>query len=161
MYSRAEPTHEHENSSEPSVLGYLHLSSAFERRQRPQSRSRSRPAEHLFWTSLFREKQEGRYKGLYLMCVLLSIAQYHSSGMSTSQRLSAGLLVTEASDPNAIYLYEAEFCPEILDILDNPTIHLKETIWPTIRRKTVPFEPLGTFKKRLLAILPTCDLIRH
>lgn len=65
------------------------------------------------------------------------------------------LLVTtpEKPDREFIYLYEAAFASELLEMLDNPTLATERATWPTIRLKKIPFEPYADFQPRIIAEL--------
>ncbi|EQL03962.1 hypothetical protein OCS_00316 [Ophiocordyceps sinensis CO18] len=65
------------------------------------------------------------------------------------------LLVTTTKKPDRefIYLYEAAFASELLEMLDNPTLATERATWPTIRLKKIPFEPYADFQPRIIAEL--------
>lgn len=61
--------------------------------------------------------------------------------------------MTKWPDCAFIYLYEAQFTPELLEAIDNPKTATTITNWPIITRKRIPFKPFHTFQQRLVAEL--------
>ncbi|KAJ5651949.1 hypothetical protein N7507_009375 [Penicillium longicatenatum] len=87
----------------------------------------------------------------YLLCVLISIAQFQERTQKGSQLTSqtSHLLVTNGQDKEFIHLYEGQFTTEFLRMLDEPTTARNPTNAPTINRRKIPYKPFETFVDRI------------
>ncbi|KAJ5797607.1 uncharacterized protein N7503_006903 [Penicillium pulvis] len=87
----------------------------------------------------------------YLLCILISIAQFQKITKEGSQPASqkARLLVTNGQDKEFIHLYEGHFTTEFLKMLDEPMAARAPTNAPTINRRKIPYRPFETFVERI------------
>ncbi|KAJ5538584.1 hypothetical protein N7494_008063, partial [Penicillium frequentans] len=87
----------------------------------------------------------------YLLCILISIAQFQKSTKEGSQPAiqTARLLVTNGQDKEFIHLYEGHFTTEFLRMLDEPMTAQATTNAPTINRRKIPYRPFETFVDRI------------
>ncbi|KAF4513143.1 hypothetical protein G6O67_000452 [Ophiocordyceps sinensis] len=145
------------------LVGYLHYSYVEgARRQllRPPRRPGGDPnvvGQSISRRKLSKVTPKEWFRDPYLVCVLLSLAQRQARAPTwpTQTAYSSRLLVTTTKKPDRefIYLYEAAFASELLEMLDNPTLATERATWPTIRLKKIPFEPYADFQPRIIAEL--------
>jgi hypothetical protein len=92
------------------------------------------------------------------VCLLTHL---YLSGLQTNPcAVKSRLLVTNASDSESIYLYEAHISSGMLKMLDSPST-TTSVRWPTIQRRRISFQPFETFTHRLLAALLGPDNLQY
>ncbi|KAL4744897.1 hypothetical protein BDW72DRAFT_187705 [Aspergillus terricola var. indicus] len=150
------------------LVGYLDYSAINQsRRERLQPRQHPGGGINAAGCSLFRKKlshivPKDWTHDPYLLCVLLSFGQLQERLLHSPQATNhlSRLLVTNASDSESIYLYEAHISSGILRMLDSPSTTTFVN-WPTIQRRRIPFHPFKTFKHRLLGALLGPDNLQN
>ncbi|PNY26776.1 Uncharacterized protein TCAP_03289 [Tolypocladium capitatum] len=149
----------------PQLIGYIHYGniSGFGGQRHRELQRQQYPGRPRFRERLSEITPSEWSEDPYLVCILLSIAQRQERGSRSRQptTYSSRLLVTNESDSQFIYLFEAEISSELLRILDKPNISAKQTVWPIIKRKRIPFEPYENFQKRITAQLLAPSPLRH
>ncbi|KAE8349781.1 hypothetical protein BDV28DRAFT_140504 [Aspergillus coremiiformis] len=89
----------------------------------------------------------------YFICVLLSIAQLQRrlSKNPPARSFSPRLIVVNRDDREFVYLYEARFTFEFLEMLDKPTSVMASTNGPIMYQRKIPFRPFESFPARVRA----------
>ncbi|KND91088.1 hypothetical protein TOPH_04348 [Tolypocladium ophioglossoides CBS 100239] len=161
----------HDHSSEPrgrvtlriGYIDYGNIGDRFCGQRYRELHRRQYPGKPRFWERLSELTPKEWSEDPYLLCILLSIAQRQerSSRSRQSTTHSSRLLVTNASDSQFIYLFEAEIASELLKMLDKPNLATKQTVWPIIKRKRIPYEPCKNFHKRITAELLAPSPLPH
>ncbi|CZR49702.1 uncharacterized protein FPRO_14820 [Fusarium proliferatum ET1] len=92
------------------------------------------------------------FEDLYLVCVLLSLAQLQWRKRRTPRpkTFMARLLVTNKSDTTFAHIFQADIPHELLDALNDPILDMESFMWPMIEHLRIPFQPYASFAKRII-----------
>ncbi|CVL09275.1 uncharacterized protein FMAN_14270 [Fusarium mangiferae] len=140
------------------IIGYYHYDKVTRERQRvlrPKSHPGdgcNYPVSKMYQRKLRTVTPRLWFEDLYLVCVLLSLAQLQWRKRRTPRpkTFRARLLVTNKSDTTFAHIFQADIPHELLDALNDPILDMESFMWPMIEHLRIPFKPYASFAKRII-----------
>ncbi|KAF4949956.1 hypothetical protein FGADI_8557 [Fusarium gaditjirri] len=145
------------NFEQPPIIGHFQYDELVKQRKRanrprrhPVPGTLNLPAERLYQRRLRDLTPAMWFEDPYLVCILLSLAQFQrQKSQTTPEIFFVRLLVTNVSDTTHAHVFQADIPSELLRAFDNPTEDMDNVIWPAIQHVQVPFEPHASFSERI------------
>ncbi|SCV40088.1 uncharacterized protein FFB14_07388 [Fusarium fujikuroi] len=141
----------------PPIIGCFHYDEGTKAREQslvprshPVPGTSNLPVERLYQRRLRDLTPALWFEDLYLVCVLVSLAQLQRKKQENmTEACFTRLFVTKDSDKTHAHVFRADIPSKILHALDNPTEDMDNLVWPAIQHIQVPFEPHATFSARV------------